>query len=655
LERKLTFWLHQNPRQGIINTQEIAAYSQQIIPISRAVNSWLASLRPSQLLSAITLFIPNKLNRTLSERRLWEILEYGSVSLRDEILDTGVSSFFLIPKRFRQQIRTRFIITPRLDTPARAACAGFWLLHRKDIEQAHTAFAKIRHLPHGETLYQSALTLHSGLNANNLTAITSFADSTNWLTKVEKQPLRPQVLASINRLRRAAEEADVAKVSLSKLNRIAALGRAIANLTTLIADAEETCPYPEWPTIKKIAKSWRDILAESAGEIDQIVVHKPIHNPFIVGNPVSGKLFTGRQEILKRLESLWGNELKPETPSVVLFGHRRMGKTSILQNLEQHQFGLATITVYFTMQQIGKPHHTGELLYAIALELYDVLLETLLTESAYLLTEPTLVAYEQSGYTTFNRFLRAVKKAIGSDRRLILAIDEFELIEHGINEGWLEVELLGYLRGIIHREAWFILILAGLHTLEEMTANYWNPLFASVTPVRVSFLSKEAAGQLLAHPTTNFPLDVTHETASRVYHWVHGQPYLTQLIGHTLVRRYNSVVLKQEEPPEPRFTPADVDDVVMAADFYEQGSYYFTGVWGQAQRGEIIGQIEFLETLARGNAPILIHDVIVNAGLTIENGMAALTVLAQHDVVKSTNGMVDFTVPLMRHWIREIR
>jgi len=655
LQHKLVFWLKQNPRQGAINIRQIAAYNQQIIPVSRAVNMWLASLLPFQLLPAVTLFIPNKRTRTLSERRLWEILKYGSVSLKDEILDTGFNSFFLIPQRFRQQIRARFIVTPRLDTPVRAACAGFWLLHLKEIEQAHIAFAKVRHLPHGETLYQSAFALHSGLNANNLAAISTFAVNTDWLTMVEKQPLRPQVIVSLNRLHNTAQEANVAKASLSKLNQTAALNRAIANLTTLIADAEKTCPYPEWPIIKKIAQSWQGVLVEVAGKMGQIISHKPIHNPFIVGNPVSGKLFTGRQEILERLESLWGSELKPETPSIVLFGHRRMGKTSILQNLAEYQFGFATTTVYFTMQQIGKPRHTGELLYAIALELYDVLLETLLTDPVHNLTEPTLVAYEQSAYTTFNRFLRTIKKAIGSERRLILAIDEFELIEYGINGGWLEAELLGYLRGIIHREPWLILVLAGLHTLEEMTADYWNPLFASVTPVRVSFLDEKAAAQLLANPIADFPLDVTHETAARVYHWVHGQPYLTQLIGHTLVRRYNRAILKQGELPEPRFTSTDVDEVVMAADFYEQGSYYFTGVWGQAERGVVRGQIEILEVLAKANRPLLIHDVIVMARLTIENGMAALTVLTQHDVVKNTNGTVDFTVPLMRRWIREIR
>ena len=54
-------------------------------------------------------------------------------------------------------------------------------------------------------------------------------------------------------------------------------------------------------------------------------------NPYVAGNPVIGELFVGREDIFRRLEELWaGSEQKP---SIVLYGHRRMGKSSILHNL----------------------------------------------------------------------------------------------------------------------------------------------------------------------------------------------------------------------------------------------------------------------------------------------------------------------------------
>ena len=39
----------------------------------------------------------------------------------------------------------------------------------------------------------------------------------------------------------------------------------------------------------------------------------------------------GREDIMRHLDELWAGE--GERSSVVLYGHRRMGKTSILQNL----------------------------------------------------------------------------------------------------------------------------------------------------------------------------------------------------------------------------------------------------------------------------------------------------------------------------------
>ena len=74
------------------------------------------------------------------------------------------------------------------------------------------------------------------------------------------------------------------------------------------------------------------------------------------------------------------------------------------------------------------------------------------------------------------------------DYRFIITIDEFEIIERKIEEEKLEIGLLEFLRGLIYEFPWLILALAGLHTLEEMRRDYWNPLFGSVTAIRVSFL-----------------------------------------------------------------------------------------------------------------------------------------------------------------------
>ncbi|MCI0646258.1 MAG: ATP-binding protein [Chloroflexi bacterium] len=640
LRRQLLAWLRQDAAGGVATLNEILTYTYQFIPTVQATNDWLAGVLPDDLLLAT--------NRLAEKPCDWYLIRFCSASLGQAMWQEAVDGLIFIPSQLRRRWQARFDSNTRLDTPARAACAGYWYLNRFEPDQASRAFEYVCHLPYGEVLYRSALALEAARQTKNLTDIAGWAGETAWLVSLTEEPLRPQAVATLRRLRVAAMEAAVAIESVSKLNRSTALGRAGAALTELIQDVAETCPYPEWPIVKEIAEKWRDVLSLAAGEIGQQAITRPVHNPFVAGTPVQGSLFVGREEIFRRLEELWGSDPARVTPSVVLFGHRRMGKTSILQNLGM-RFGVETAVASFTMQRAGRLAGTGQLLGYLALAIYDALRE----KGVKGLREPDPAGYDQEWYSAFNRFLRAARPAVGG-RRVILTVDEFELIEREIEEGRVEVELLEFLRGAIHSEPWLVLALAGLHTLEEMTADYWNPLFASVTPVHVSFLSRGATAQLLANPSDDFPLDFSMETIDRVYGLVRGQPYLTQLIGHTLVREYNRFVFEEGRPRDPRFTAEDVDAVVASPEFYEQGSYYFSGVWAQAGQGGPAGQPALLRALATVDEPAAGEELAVRIGLGEVGGRAALETLRQHDVIlPAANGLVDFAVPLMRRWIRE--
>ncbi len=52
---------------------------------------------------------------------------------------------------------------------------------------------------------------------------------------------------------------------------------------------------------------------------------------------------------------------------------------------------------------------------------------------------------------------------------------------------------------------------AGLHTLEEMTEDYFQPFFASIIPLPVSFLSRGSTAQLLANPDVKLDEEVLLE------------------------------------------------------------------------------------------------------------------------------------------------
>ena len=323
-----------------------------------------------------------------------------------------------------------------------------------------------------------------------------------------------------------------------------------------------------------------------------------------------------------------------------------MGKTSILRNLGA-RFGRDTVVVPFTMQRIGRVRDTGELLLAMAEWIGDALANAGLPAPG----EPDEAAFAHSPYRAFNAYLAAIRGAVGR-RRVILTIDEFEAIEEAIGDGRVEADLLAYLRGVIQSEPWLVLAFAGLHTLQEMSGDYWNPLFGSVMPIKVGFLSPATSANLLANPTDDFPLDFTRAAAERVYDHVRGQPYLTQLVGHTLVSRYNRDRFEEQRAREPRFTPEDVDEVIASDEFYEVGDAYFSGVWGQGGDRKAPGQHALLLALARAQAAVAVETLAERAGLSLDVAAVALEALERHDVVAQSDGRVDFTVPLLRRWLR---
>ena len=56
-----------------------------------------------------------------------------------------------------------------------------------------------------------------------------------------------------------------------------------------------------------------------------------------------------------------------------------------------------------------------------------------------------------------------------------------------------QLRVLSLSSHLIQTYPWFIVAFAGLHTLQEMTSDYWHPLFGSVTRIPVSFLSPGAS------------------------------------------------------------------------------------------------------------------------------------------------------------------
>jgi hypothetical protein len=219
LTSTLQQWLQQDWETAINNLNQYLRYSRQFIPVLAAVNRVLSQFPKAEIIYRVSRLAENPSD--------WELLKYASAKLFPD-----------------SQIR--------LDTPARAAAAGFWYLHQQDTEKAETAFAVVRSLAYGEEMYSLAQTLHRFSQAATLDSIASLE-----VAPIAAEPsLRPQTWQAISSLNRVIAEMALVQRSYSQETR----DRIIGELSDIIDRQAANLPLAEKALILSIAQKWKTCL-----------------------------------------------------------------------------------------------------------------------------------------------------------------------------------------------------------------------------------------------------------------------------------------------------------------------------------------------------------------------------------------------------------
>jgi DNA-binding transcriptional ArsR family regulator len=656
LQDQLREWLLEDWKLGLHNAGQLLRYSLQMFTVLDAFDEILTLLPEKELLSSIAQLLEMPYGYG------WDIVWAVSASVRQVIKQEIVGgAFSLAPRSWESsplKIQNDML---RVDTPARAAASGFLYLYNEKPQKALQAFSAVQALHHGEEMCRLSRALLAAQAVESLADIAQLAQENDFFTAVvgtqddvllpdepsatspQVLPLHPSAWEALAHLQRVTRDAWTVQIGASPAARSKALNRALGEINTLLSEVDNI-PEAERSLMQRVAIQWQSVLLAKTGEVDQMVDPKPVTNPYTVGDPVLGLGFVGRRDVFRQLEEFWIGSQSP--PSVVLFGHRRMGKTSILRNLKGH-LGSTVHLAYVNLLSLGSASGgAGDLLLAIADEV-----EYTLQEAGYSVSSVDADLLQRYPQRVFKRFLRSVREIL-EDIILIIALDEFEQLEEWMESGQLSRDFLKVLRAYIHLDRRIAFTFAGLHTLEEMTFDYFEPFFASVTPVKVGFLSKKAVFQLLTNPTEDFTLDYTPEALEQIWKLTGGQPYLVQLLGHRLVSRYNDLIFEEGRYPDPRFDSEDVEMVVKDKTFYQMGRYYFTGVWRQAETSEPSGQTAVLGALALVKTGLPAREIARRTDISLTEVEGALKSLARHDVVQEEeDGRWRFTVELMRRWV----
>ncbi len=292
-----------------------------------------------------------------------------------------------------------------------------------------------------------------------------------------------------------------------------------------------------------LAMLWREQISRAAQSMENLANDlQEIHNPYVVGIPLTAQqnIFVGRRDVIARIEKLL---LDQRCPPILLYGQRRTGKTSVLNNLSR----LLSSRFLFAYVDFQSPRLlSGEisgLLYGLS---------HALSRAAELYPEhhwPRLERAElaEHPFERFDAWLDQVEHALDG-HTLLIALDEFVTLEEARSRGHISdatvFTLLSMLRHIIQHRQHFRLLLAGSHSLNEL--NQWASYLINVQIVPLNYLTHEEALRLIEKPVEAFALRYSPAAAQRVLTVTRAHPALVQLLCSEIVE------LKNRQPLVPK-------------------------------------------------------------------------------------------------------
>jgi AAA+ ATPase superfamily predicted ATPase len=547
-------------------------------------------------------------------------------------------------------------------------------LETTDVEQIKlaerfaSAYEGVRPFGHGVEVAESFGTIDSFLCVDTIEAIATAHQLLGWADDLAVPLLRPAVIEALRALGDVSREVSVYVQATSTGLKSAALNRAIGALGELSGYVQKNVQPPEGGLLDRVVTLWQSVIAAEQGRLGEAALHemaptarraagivertssvwqrpsRPFDNPYIVGDPVYPPLLVGRKDVFDRIGEVWTAKRNPD--SIILYGHRRMGKSSILRNLDQAA-PQGSIVVYADLAgETSFIESTSDLLLGLADRIYHAARRAY---PAAPLPKPDPREYSTQAQAQFqlNRLLEGVRDALVGGS-LILALDEFEAVERAVENQKVGKEIYQFLRAKT-QEPWLTLVFGGLHTLDEMSRDYQQPFYGSYENISVSYLAPKDAWRLITNPTDDFVLNYEPAAVERIVAETGGQPYLVQQICRDALDHLNHDLFDSELKRKVCITLADVA-AVLEDDLFRRGTVYFDGVWTQASDHT---QQMLLRAVASCDELCTLSELQAVSGMDEHALLRQLGWADRHDILYKTDlDRWAFHVPLMQRWIR---
>ena len=399
----------------------------------------------------------------------------------------------------------------------------------------------------------------------SLPALASYERGLDWLSETVLLP--DEARQRLLQMRDISREVASAQESDSATNRVRRLEAAQAILESLRTNPGE---------FGQTLAIWSPLVAAA---LDDARRRQRIEEPIPQIYAQDGKAiapgnrrddevpFKGRKALITQLELALGGSAG-ERSTLLLYGQRRTGKTSVLLQLPR-RLGGQFVPVFVDLQS-GKFGANDAAGYLGGLA--DVIADEALAKRNLALPRINRRALSRDAYPAWDAWLEDVERTL-DHRTLLICLDEFEALEEAIHAGRIDERLLNLLRHVTQHRHSISMLLSGSHQIDELPS-HWAKALVGTTVLPISFLEEADARELIECPVKDFPDIYAAEASDEIIRLTHRQPYYIQLVCAQLVERMNRA---HRLPPESRVTLDDVKAVIPVA--LERGQGYFSDLW----------------------------------------------------------------------------
>lgn len=360
-------------------------------------------------------------------------------------------------------------------------------------------------------------------------------------------------------------------------------------------------------------------------------------NPYVVGNSVGGSAaFVGRDDILQEVYSILKNH---QQNTILLHGQRRIGKTSILRELEDKLLETGNYRPIF-FDLLGKAHYS---------------VEQVIQELANKIAEMFKKGNPQLGETPKTYFQKTWLPNLlkNEETSLVLLFDEFDALDDDLAKQ-TRYEFFRYLQDLlaVNQEKLNFIFVIG-RNVGDLT-QIALALFKGIPTQQVSLLNQEDTFKLIEFAEANQTLYWTQRSKNKVWQLTQGHPHLTQQVC-SCVWEY---LHKDNVTKTPKVSPKHIEQVIPIV--LERSEGAFNWLWNGLEAAQKV----FISAIAEAGdkKKIMTKEQLYNLLSTIGIKIlvpaleeAPKSLQSSWDLIKEEKNGYRFKVELLRRLVAKYK